>query len=67
MTTARTFSDAEGTLSDGCNEPHQCRRCGLMTAKCQSWESSDGGYEDWKYTCQRPECGCVWWVDGIDS
>lgn len=38
-----------------------------MTAKCQKWESNDGGYEDYKYTCQDAECGHAWWVEGIDS
>jgi hypothetical protein len=33
--------------------------------KCETWESSCGGYEDYKYTCAA--CGHVWWVDGIDS
>ena len=45
----------------------KCHKCGQPTAKCETWESSDGAYEDYKYTCQSPACGYVWWVDGIDS
>lgn len=44
----------------------RCRKCDKETAhKCESWESSCGGYEDYKYTCST--CGTVHWVDGIDS
>jgi hypothetical protein len=43
-----------------------CRKCKVVgQVTCQTWESSDGAYEDYKYTCGA--CGAVWWIDGIDS
>lgn len=29
------------------------------------WESSCGGFEDYKHHCRA--CGHIWWIDGIDS
>ena len=31
----------------------------------QLWESSCGGFEDYKYTC--PSCKHGFWIDGPDS
>jgi hypothetical protein len=66
MTHMRTYSEMEGTF--GPEEPAEspCRssNCpGPVTCRC--WESADGAYEDWKYTCKA--CGRSWWVEGIDS
>lgn len=51
------------------NEPKQtdrtCVNCKQQTVTYQIWESSCGGYEDFKYTCSN--CKKVWWIDGIDS
>lgn len=44
----------------------KCTKCGHTgQVTCSVHESSDGAYEDWRYTCQA--CGHVWWIDGIDS
>lgn len=42
-------------------------QCGVRPTPhtCQSWDSSCGGYTDYKYTCTV--CGGSHWVDGIDS
>lgn len=53
------------TEKRACDEMHTCRKCKKESAICYVWESSCGGYEDYKYVCQ--ECKHVWWVDGIDS
>ena len=42
-----------------------CPNCGSRDVKYRSWESSCGGYEDYKYKCSN--CGEIWWVDGPDS
>ena len=59
------MSESAGTLN--ASKPAQCgcRKCGKKEVTYQVWESSCGGYEDFKYTCGA--CGHVWWVDGIDS
>lgn len=43
-----------------------CPKCNVKGSVARrTWESSDGAYEDDKYTCIA--CGHVWWVEGIDS
>jgi len=59
------MKDSDGDFKPGCDEKHTCRKCKVKAATCELWESSCGGYEDYRYTCGA--CGHVWWVDGIDS
>ena len=42
-----------------------CRRCDEPAVTVQRWESSCGGYTDYKYTCEA--CGHYWWIEGPDS
>ena len=42
-----------------------CQKCNSDKIGCRIFEASDGGYEDFKYTCE--DCGFAWWVDGIDA
>lgn len=65
MTHMGPMSESEGEFSftHATNTP--CRKCGGHNVTYRIWESSDGAYEDYKYTCA--DCGHVWWVDGIDS
>lgn len=65
MTHVAPMRESDGNFKPGCGKKHTCRGCGKEEATCQLWESSCGGYEDYKYTCGS--CGHVWWVDGIDS
>lgn len=65
MTTSRKFSELEGEFTRSEQSQTPCRKCGGRNVKCQTWESSDGGYEDYKYTCG--DCSHIWWIDGIDS
>lgn len=44
-----------------------CRQCGKTNVELDVWESSDGAYEDYRYTCMEAGCGNVWWVDGPDA
>lgn len=55
---AGTFSAPEAKL-------YECSKCHEVAATCQEWESSCGGYEDYKYKCTK--CGHVRWVEGSDS
>lgn len=43
----------------------KCPKCGSKEIEEYSWKSSDGVYEDHKYTCtQYPHCV---WCEGSDS
>lgn len=48
---------------EGSRLPQLPRRCGAKV-QVRTWESHDGGYEDYQYRCAS---GHVWWIDGIDS
>lgn len=59
------MDEHEGKLSTPEAKKYVCQKCGKTEMTCRTWESSCGGYEDYKYTCGA--CGHVRWVDGIDS
>ena len=61
------MSDSQGEFTQADQETYVCRKCNKKTATCYVWESSCGGYEDYKYTCTDKSCNAYWWVDGIDS
>lgn len=43
-----------------------CRKCGTAGhIQVREWESSCGGYEDYKYRCNY--CDETWWIDGPDA
>lgn len=46
-------------------DSYPCRKCKGINVYYQIWESSCGGFEDYKHTC--PDCGAIRWEDGIDS
>lgn len=67
MTHTRQMEESEGEFQNG-ERPclnTKCRRCDSKKVTYREWESSCGGYEDTKYTCQ--DCGHWWWVDGPDA
>ncbi len=57
--------ETAGELQGAQKTDDKCRKCGAQQVTYRVWESSDGAYEDYKYTCGA--CGFVWWIDGIDS
>lgn len=65
MTHMRPMDESEGEFTNEFHSGFPCRQCGGGGVMCQTWESSDGAYEDYKYTCA--DCHAVWWVDGIDA
>jgi len=65
MVEARTYAESEGTFRGEKKCDSKCRACGKSEVTYYVWESSCGGYEDYKFTCHA--CGHTWWVDGIDS
>lgn len=60
----KSMSESEGEFTDTKFSTRSCPKCNGQV-KVETWESSCGGYEDYKYTCVQ--CKHVWWVDGIDS
>ena len=42
-----------------------CRKCPAAQVHEREWDSSDGAYTDWKYTCTA--CGHAWWIEGSDA
>ena len=65
MTTSRQFADHEGDFEEWTPILTPCRHCQRSAVRVRTWESHDGGYEDYQFRCG--ECGETWWVDGIDS
>jgi hypothetical protein len=65
MTTARQYSESEGSFNGYEKSPRSCPYCGSPNHYYRIWESSDGAYEDEKHECL--DCHQIWWVDGIDS
>lgn len=58
--------EIDGEFTGGSRSDRPCPKChadGTVTFRV--WESSDGGWEDYKYSCSA--CKKTWWVDGIDS
>ena len=67
MTDAKQYNDSDGDFSgwielkeETC---YKCKKIGGM--KYKEWDSSCGGYTDYKYHCDI--CNEGWWVDGPDS
>ncbi len=71
MTHTREMADHEGDFRAGEHCPdvacHKCKKAGTVVET--TWDSSCGGYTDYKFTCEpaRGGCGHYWWVDGPDS
>lgn len=61
----KVMAESEGVLSPSKLSQRTCTCGSAMTV--QVWESSCGGYEDFKYTCSELTCGKVVWIDGPDS
>ncbi len=59
------MADTDGTFGDPEKSERPCRKCKGTNVTVKEWESSCGGYLDYKYACD--DCNHTWWVDGIDS
>lgn len=66
MTHTGPVPTSDGKLNEPYDSGCKCPKCG-DPMKCQTWESSDGAYEDYRYTCTNKDCHYVYWIDGIDS
>lgn len=60
------MSESEGLFNSEYKKcKGKCPKCGLEELEVKEWESSCGGYTDYKYRCRN--CSHKFWVDGIDS
>ena len=60
----KEVAETDGTFAKPKSSDRPCPKCGEQKVTYETWESSCGGYDDYKFTC---ECGHFWWVDGGDS
>jgi len=59
------MKESEGKFADWKTTDRKCPKCkGSMLYR--EWDSSCGGYTDYKYRCET-QCGYTFWVDGVDS
>ena len=61
----KPMAESEGDFSNERPAQCPCRKCAKSNVTVRTWDSSCGGYEDFKYTC--PDCGHYWWIEGADS
>ena len=47
------------------NPEYKCPTCQSNDVWYRVWESTCGGYEDYRYRCK--ECGREWWVESADA
>lgn len=59
------MAEHQGSFGRAVASDTECRFCKATTVTEKKWESSCGGWVDWKYTCGT--CQKTWWVEGIDS
>jgi hypothetical protein len=65
MSFTPAMADSEGTFAVPTKAATPCRKCKGENVSENEWDSSCGGWTDYKYTCA--DCGYFWWVEGIDS
>lgn len=57
-------NDPDWTKADKPQSP--CPKCNQTGGiEYQEWESSCGGYDDYKYRCTK--CNAEWWIEGADA
>ena len=61
----KPMSESEGTFEKAEPTDVPCRKCQGSSVTCKPWDSSCGGYTDYKYTCG--DCDHTWWIDGPDA
>lgn len=64
---SQPMNETDGTFQETEPSDRPCPKCQASAdrVRMKAWESSCGGYEDYKFTCMG--CGYEWWVEGIDS
>ena len=59
------MADSDGEFVKHNDAGVPCRKCKSKDVTESEWDSSCGGWTDYKYTCGA--CGHVWWEEGIDA
>lgn len=59
------MADSDGTFAAPVKAAINCHKCKKPEVTEHEWDSSCGGWTDYKYTCGA--CGHFWWEEGIDS
>lgn len=65
MTHTGPMKESEGTFDRPTPTDCHCRKCDAMTVTVRPWDSSCGGYTDYRYDCST--CGHHWWIEGPDA
>ena len=60
----KPMSESRGAFTSEALSTRGCKKCGGKV-KREIWESGDGAYEDYKFTCLS--CGHIFWIDGLDA
>ena len=61
----KPMKDNEGQFGSWKKSEAPCVRCGHLSVEYRSWDSSCGGYTDYK--CRCTNCGKTWWEEGPDA
>ena len=59
------MDESEGEFAKEQQASIPCRKCKSIYVMVKSWDSSCGGYTDYKYRCL--DCEHTWWIDGADA
>lgn len=51
MVDTKTYSESDGEFTKTEYSKSPCAKCKAYTLKVETWNSSCGGYEDYKITC----------------
>lgn len=61
----KMMKDSEGAFGEWKQSVAPCVKCGQLSVRYRPWDSSCGGYTDYK--CECTNCGKKWWEEGPDA
>ena len=63
----KPLAESDGQFSPPEKDLIFCPRCKKHSVQVREWDSSCGGYTDYKHECTNADCQHHWWVDGGDA